>query len=226
MKSWDNSGRMTVSEWIPIITALAGIGGALGSQWLSHHLASGQEKKTSEDKLIKERFYIGTELVFMLEQFAEGCALVTADSGSLGSEGYYTADHPDPTLDYSTVAGDWRALLPRIMYKLRELPVLQAAANRQIVSCYNGGDAPEFDEAFFVRQYQYAKLGIKAVFLAQRLRALCGMPVTRLSSKEWSAQPALWQAWREKRHRLTMTVQKHKRSLALSQAAAAPDTTL
>ncbi|MEA9390051.1 hypothetical protein SJI19_05710 [Acerihabitans sp. TG2] len=65
-----------------------------------------------------------------LEQYTSGRALITTETSSEGDEGYHTTDHLNPKLDYSAVAGDRRALPPRIMYKLRELPALQAEVER------------------------------------------------------------------------------------------------
>ena len=61
-----------ISVCIPIISALAGIGGSLGSQWFSHHFITTRERRTSEDKLAREHYFIATKLIFMLEQYAEG----------------------------------------------------------------------------------------------------------------------------------------------------------
>ena len=53
------------------------------------------------------------------------------------------------------------------------------------------------------RQFQYARLGLKAVILARRLRKLVSLPGTRLEATEWSAQPVLWRVWRKKRKERT-----------------------
>ena len=48
-----------VAAWVPVATALAGLGGALGTQWLSHHFSVVREKQASETKKAAERVYIG-----------------------------------------------------------------------------------------------------------------------------------------------------------------------
>lgn len=62
-----------ISVWVPVISAGAGILGALGSQWLSHIFITKREKRSSDEKLNRERYFIATEIVFLLERFAQAC---------------------------------------------------------------------------------------------------------------------------------------------------------
>lgn len=55
-----------ISAWIPVITALAGIGGALGSQYISHRFTLNREKKASEDKMLREQYFIAPGWSFFL----------------------------------------------------------------------------------------------------------------------------------------------------------------
>lgn len=61
---------------------------------------------------------------------------------------------------------------------------------------------PDYSEYFHERQYQYARLGLKAVIQAKRLCRLSGLPDTRLNATQWSAQPVLWDVWRTERRRI------------------------
>lgn len=92
------------------------------------------EQQLAEDNRQKELFYITTELVFMLERYADGCSQVASDDGfrvaPAQSEAEPYADYPE--LNLRDVSGDWRVLHWRHMYRIRELPVLQDEAHRAI----------------------------------------------------------------------------------------------
>lgn len=188
-----------VSLWVPVITGLAGIGGALGGQYVSHIYARQREKDAASRKRHDELLFITTELVFLLEQFAERCAEVATDHGYENQDGNMVPEIPLPVLDYASVSGDWWVLPAKLMYRIRELPALQEEANRVL----RDADAfpPDYNELFEARQYQYTRLGLKAIIQARRLRKLVGYPESRLAATEWSAQPVLWKEWRQERKR-------------------------
>ncbi|HBZ2116272.1 TPA: hypothetical protein MHK32_26895, partial [Klebsiella pneumoniae] len=89
---------------------------------------------------------------------------------------------------------------PRLMYRIRELPVLQDEAHRTIAYAAEYSDPPWHKDYFRERQYQFTRLGIKAVILAVRLRKATGMPETRLTGHdEWSAVSVFRKVWRRER---------------------------
>lgn len=117
-----------------LITGLLTGGITLTGIWLTHYFTLKRERQASEDKMKKELHYIATELVFMLERYAEGCFRVVTDDGQDDD-----APQPErkavtnyPELNLIDVSGDWRTLEPRLMYRIRELPVLQDEAHRQL----------------------------------------------------------------------------------------------
>lgn len=185
--------------WQQIITGVLSAGAALGGVWLTHYFARRREERAAAAKLGSERLFIATELVFLLEKFAEGCAAVATDQGYRNQERITIPEIRAPSLDYSAVSGDWRVLPAKLMYRIRELPVMQDEADRTI----NAAEqlSPDFDEFFEARQYQYTRLGLKAIIQARRLRRLVGLPHTRLDATRRSAQNVLWQEWRQERKR-------------------------
>lgn len=197
--------------WGNVATGLITAGAAIVAVMLTHRFTLKREKQASEDKQKRERYFIATELVFMLEQFAENCASVARDNGS-DHEHAFAPSHPLPELDYEAVTGDWRTLPVRLMYQLRELPVLKSESDRTIASADFIG--PEYDEFFEARQYEYTRLGLKAVILARRLRKLTGFPDSRLNATPWSAQRVLWEEWRRERKRRSVQALLHARALA------------
>jgi hypothetical protein len=64
------------------------------------------------------------------------------------------------------------------------------------------------------RKYLYARLGLKAILQARRLRKLARLPGTRLDATKWSAQPVLWQVWRIERKRRAQLHILRQRELA------------
>ncbi|MEL0579094.1 hypothetical protein AACK17_11100 [Pectobacterium punjabense] len=182
-----------------IITAVASIGAALGGVGLAHHFTRQREERAAAAKLASERLFIATELVFLLEQFAEACAGVATDHGFLNQDRITVPETIVPNLSYSAVTGDWRVLPAKLMYRIRELPVIQGEADRAI----NAAEAypPGYDEFFEARQYQYTRLGLKAIIQSRRLRQFASLPNTRLDASSWSAQNVLWKEWRQERKR-------------------------
>ncbi|HIF4822219.1 TPA: hypothetical protein ACX137_004846 [Serratia marcescens] len=197
-----------------IITGVLSAGAALGGVWLTHYFARRREERAAAAKLGSERLFIATELVFLLEKFAEGCAQVATDQGEPDQQGEYSPAVKPPELTVLDVSGDWRTLPPLIMYRIRELPILQSEARRDIAAAAEHSWAPYHKEGFQERQYQYARLGLKALLLARRLRKLAGLPDTRLDATGWSAQPVLWKAWREERNRRSVQARLRRQTIA------------
>lgn len=191
----------SASLWPQIITAVSSAGAALVGVYLAHYFTRRREERAAAAKQVSERLFIATELVFLLEQFAEDCARVATDKGEPDQQGEYSPAVKPPELTVLNVSGDWRTLPSLIMYQVRELPVLQSEARRDIAVASAHSWAPYHKEVFQERQYQYARLGLKAIILSRRLRKLVHLPGSRLDATKWSAQPALWQVWRQERHR-------------------------
>lgn len=203
---------------MPVISTLAGgvLAGsvAIGVSWLNHKFAREREEKAMADrlrqeneikqeKIDRERHFIATELVFVLERFAEACSYVASDTGEDNTDPQPTRE---PTVDYpelsfSDVSGDWRVLDTRLMYRIRELPVLQMEANKVIANVGEGDNYGSRREYFRERWYRYAGLGLKAIIQARRLRRMARFPDTPLARTYWSAQYVMKDVWRIERRR-------------------------
>lgn len=189
----------SASLWPQIITAVSSAGAALGGVYMAHYFTRRREERAAAAKQVSERLFIATELVFLLEQFAQECAAVATDNGYKNQNGLTVPATKCPVLNISAITGDWRVLPAKLMYRIRELPVMQGEANRTINEAEH--IPPDYDEFFEARQYQYTRLGLKAIIQARRLRRLVGLPHTRLDATRWSAQNVLWQEWRQERKR-------------------------
>jgi len=187
--------------WGNVATGLITAGAAIGAVMLTHRFTLRREKLAAEDKLQRERYFIATELVFLLERFAEDCAGVATDDGEYDASGEREPITDLPVLMLDDVKGDWRVLPALLMFRIRELPILQHESRRMTAGAGEYGIPPEYKSYFQERQYQYARLGLKAIIQARRLRKSAGLPDTRLDAANWSPQPAMWTVWRRERRR-------------------------
>ncbi|EOC1318646.1 hypothetical protein ACI09J_003315 [Cronobacter turicensis] len=189
--------------WGNVATGLITAGAAIGAVLLTHKFTLWRENRAAEKKIKQAQQFIAIELVFLLEQFAESCSDVAADSGELNDDRQptrkTTIDYPD--LSFTDVSGDWQVLDARLMYRIRELQVLQKEARKAIA--YHGEADPygERQDYFRERRYHYAGLGLKAIIQVRRLRQMAGFPDTRLANSDWSAQRVLKDVWRIERRR-------------------------
>ncbi|MBU9809438.1 hypothetical protein J1785_06730 [Rahnella sp. SL6] len=219
----------TFSVWLPVISTLAGgvlAGGvAILVTKLNHRYAREREEKAAEekkryeqkitdDKNEKELLFIATELVFHLEWFADLCVKVATDTGYEDSSGITRFSVRPEVLSLTDISGDWRVLPRQLMYRIRELPVLQNSTDRAISIAEEHDYPPDYDDTFYARRYQYTRLGLKTIILARRVRKLVGLP---LDTAPWSELPVLWQLWRQERKRRTQIHILSQRALAVYQ---------
>lgn len=194
-----------------LITGLLTGGVALTGIWLTHRLTLEREKLASENTLKKERYFIATELVFLLERFAEACIAPASDTG-LGNNEMNRMEFSTnfPKLKYASVTGDWRTLPPRLIYRLRELTVMQEESARIISDSFEDDDPVEPVSSFEIRQYQAARLGMKASIQAGHLRRLCSMPSGVRLHDQKTAAGALWKLWLKHRSGEVARLKTHK----------------
>ncbi|EKY3225816.1 hypothetical protein RBA45_004090 [Cronobacter dublinensis] len=208
-----------VSIWIPL---LSGLGGVAISGVVSFFLArqnhrytldreeAGARERLRQAQLIetekrqKELTYIATELIIILEQYAEKCAAVAGDDGELFYEPNQQAErvpitgYPVP-LNFETVTGDWRSLPAVLMFRIRELPLLRVEAMRAIEDALECDFSRDYRYFFRERQFRFSRMGLKAIHLARQLRRECGLPHSRLNESTWSAQPVMLNVLRRER---------------------------
>ena len=178
--------------WGNVATGFITAGAAILAVILTHRYTLRREKQAAEQKRRQERLFIATELIFLLEQYAEDCAQVASDEGDGGKqpERATVIDYPAP-LNFNDVAGDWRSLPSQRMYEIRELPLRQAETIRAIEYARKHDTSVNLTEFFRARQNGFARLGISANKQAGNLRKLCGLPDARPSTDPWSAQPVM-----------------------------------
>ncbi|MDU4749187.1 MAG: hypothetical protein E6X99_23725 [Pantoea sp.] len=200
--------------WGNVATGLITAGAAIAGILLTHHFTLRRERLAAEDKLQKEKHFIATELIFMLEQFAERCAQVAVDTG-VNEHQHRVFSIASPQFNIENVSGDWRALPPLLMYRIRQLPVLQSEAEDTIA--YIKARDPAFQKfnTFQERYYQYARLGLKAAILAIKLRACANLPASRIRENAWSPFRILRTVWKQERKRKSQKFRDRQRDLVV-----------
>lgn len=177
-----------------LITGLLTGGITLTGIWLTHRFTLKREKEASEDKLQRDRYFIATQLVFLLENYGEKCVLVAEDFGTEDGDGYTAEQHRMPVIDFSGISGDWRSLPLSLMYRLRELEIIQTGVMNMLSDLYDYDDQPQFDEYFHSRRFHATRLGLKAFILAAKLRKKSGLPA--MAGGQWFAPRRLWTLYR------------------------------
>ncbi|MHC0466964.1 hypothetical protein JMT66_23805 (plasmid) [Kosakonia cowanii] len=182
------------------ITAVAAILAVI----LTHRYTHWRDKQAAVQKLKRERFFIATELIILLDQYAEGCAQVAGDKGEVvhvsgkQPERAPVVGYPAP-LDFDKVAGDWSSLPPQHMYRIRKLPLRQAGAMRAIDYAWEHDSPGDYPAYFRERQYEFAQLGLTAISEARYLRGLCDLPSAGRNTSVWSAQNVISDVLKEQR---------------------------
>jgi len=210
--------------WGNVATGLITAGAAIGAVFLTHIFTVWRENQAAEKKLKQARQFIAIELVFLLEDFADSCSDVAADTGrdedeDKDQDSEYLQHTYEPTvklpeLSFTDVSGDWQVLDVDLMYPIRELTVLQQEANRVISYVGNIFLDGKREEYFRERRYRYARLGLKAIIQVRRLRKMAGFPATRLDNgSELSVHRLLKEVWRAEHLRRTKEASKERKML-------------
>lgn len=193
--------RTFFTAWLVVASAFTVTGGLIAVK-LTHHYTHTRELQMLEEKRRREKedvaetreaefLYICTELIFRLEEFAEKCAFVAADSGiqPLKDE-EWVASTPTPVLTLEDIDGEWKSIPASLLYLIRELPARQRAIASYLVEVNeNRWELPENKPWFDERKKQYAWIGLRAIRLARRLD---GYPETRLADGMHSPMQAMW----------------------------------
>lgn len=187
------------SLWPQIFTAAAAFGGVWYGQWR----ITQREKEAAEAKQARERLFIGTELICLLEHFADQCSDVACDTEP-DKENWSVKDLP--LLSLEGIEGDWRSLPSELLFRIRNLPALNREARYVIESVFRYESPPDAAES---ARYQYARLGLKVLLIAWRLRRICDLPppregelCRRIGSILWRNRRALWRRHVERQRQI------------------------
>ncbi len=120
--------------------------------------------------------YLAMHAVCILDEYANRCTRVAMDDGQRNEDGNLetTMDLPSPPRYPLDV--DWNSIDHELMYRLPSYPSRAEAANRIVESAYVNAFPPDYEVVYEARHYQYAKLGLDAIVLAQEIRQTYGIP--------------------------------------------------
>lgn len=180
----------SASLWPQIITAVSSIGAAMGAVCLTHHFTRRREERAIAAKRESERLFIATELVFLLERFAQRCLPAAQDKGERDDKARFKANSSIPELSYASISGDWRSLPAELLYHVQQLEVLREESDSIVHSAF-AESTPYDDDGIVELNNQASRLGIRAIRLSRQLRRLCSMPADRLEDRIWSLWPQL-----------------------------------
>lgn len=168
-----------MSEGLTVLAAVV-LGAVLTSAqvfWTNHR---GRKKKAA---------YLAVLVSATFDRFVDGCVAVIGDDGLLQGQRhpdgqlYSQVDHPE--LDFQSLNVEWQSLSTDLMYEILNFENRVESANKKIDSVrYYVAHAPDYEEYYEERQYQFATLGIDAANLAERLCEKYDFP--RRDYEDWN----------------------------------------
>lgn len=157
----------SASLWPQIITAVSSIGAALCGVGLTHYFTRRREERKVAEEANKERQYLVTELVFLLERYSIAwVALKWCRIHELHS------NKKIPSLDLSLVSSGWRTLPPHLIFRLRSLETYQAELFLRIEQ----GKFNDYPPVSVSLTLVCLNAGIRAFILAAKLRRYAELP--------------------------------------------------
>ncbi|MBK5017266.1 hypothetical protein [Pantoea sp. S62] len=196
--NWTQILTLLISTSVPAFIALRSIRQShnltLERDAQAHKRQRELQQDNDERLRRRERHFISTELIFILEAFAVECASVALDKGiprELPAKGKQEVLIPScevPEISFGNVAGDWRTLNERDMFRTREIPVmLQDALVRIINHTDHLSYGMDSHAILQIRGESVAPAGLRAASVARKLRRQCGFPSSPLSEGDFSA---------------------------------------
>lgn len=140
-------------------------------------------------KTKKEAEFLAIQVGCGFERYAAVCADVVADDGLCegrpNDHGYHEIQVKSPKFEPESFDVEWKSLPAILMYEVLNFPYQAELAGREVSGAFEyAATPPDFSEGFEERKFQYAKLGLMALDLAERLRAHAGLPAREKSEND------------------------------------------
>ncbi|KGV23455.1 hypothetical protein [Burkholderia pseudomallei] len=171
-----------------IISAAAGIIGVL----LGNSFVAVKEWLAGRSKRDSDTAYLAILVASHLNRLANECLHVALDDGTAegqpaGHDGEYQPTTTLPGFHPLDIDVEWKVLPKELMYSILRLPDENERIQNRLAGIIEfDSDYPDHVEYFWARRRDYAKLGLNASMLAQRLQRHAGMPVELPKDGEWS----------------------------------------
>jgi hypothetical protein len=127
----------------------------------------------------RDTAHLGAVVSAQLDWFAEGCSDVAYDDGTVMGQFDATESRREqidrPQLDITSSTLQWRVLPSELLDRILQFPNEARSLERRLSYEWDS-DLPPYDDYFAERQYQYAKLGIRALKLSTDLRVHAKLP--------------------------------------------------
>ena len=127
----------------------------------------------------KKAEFLAIRLTIIFEDFIQSCVEVVNDDGSMGgpsNDGCKYISAKAPEINFQTLDVEWQCLPFDLLYEILHFPALLKEANRKISEEFDISGAPDYEEGFEARQYQFSRLGLLAVQISKKLRSEFKMP--------------------------------------------------
>jgi hypothetical protein len=156
--------------------AAFGLAGVIVGAFLAWFQAAWSDRRTRE----RHARYLAIRVVCVLDRYLESCAEVAIDDGLCegqpNAEGFLEPQVSLPPPPAFSDDMDWKSIPHELMYRLLSLPSEAEVANRMIAGAAEHDTPPDYASFFEERQYQYAKLGLRAFKLTDEIRKAYAIP--------------------------------------------------
>jgi hypothetical protein len=175
-----------------IISAVSGLAGVGIGAYLTHR----EEQRKAKIKDERDGSYLAILVSSHLDRFANGCWECALDDGTeygrpAGEDGRYQVTVAAPQFDPLEIDVEWKVLPKDLMYDILQIPDKRERISNRLVGIAEHDDPYDQGEYFWVRQRDYAELGLHSSSVAKRLRKHAGLPIEEASPGEWNRDVSL-----------------------------------
>lgn len=177
----------TMPEWqLILLTALVTTIGTAIVSYLGYRWTVRSDSEAERERHAR---YLAIRVITCLDNFVNGCGDVVYDDGMSDHEGEVYPREETPTLTLPEDV-DWRSIDADFMYRCLGFPNEIASHDKAIgwVADQIAGP-PDHDEFFTERKLRYGQLGLKALQLADDLRARYKVPAR--NTEGWAPRDTL-----------------------------------
>jgi len=169
--------------WIPIVTGVLALIGAVAGTWINAYLTRGREADAHERVRLADFLYLAVTVSAALDSFASRCAEVVSDDGTRFGErdhsdnpqGRLVVQVPTPTLDLAELDVVWRSMPVDLLDQVHSLPIKLANAEAYLDFVAEFDASGDGSDYFADRRLRYAKIGVAAIEVLTALRARAGL---------------------------------------------------
>lgn len=175
-----------------IISALSGLAGVGIGAYLTHL----REQHNAKIKDERDGSYLAILVSSHIDRFANGCLGCARDDGTAygqpaGGDGRYQTTVETPRFNPLEINVEWKVLPKDLMYDILQIPDKRERINNRLAGIEEHGDPYDQGEYFWMRQRDYAELGLHSSAVARRLREHAGLPIEEASPGQWNRDVSL-----------------------------------